>query len=70
MKKILAFGPLFIIIAALLWSGDGILRISLYALPPSVVVFYENLLGAIILLFFATKWLPDLKKWRKRNGLL
>jgi drug/metabolite transporter (DMT)-like permease len=67
MKKILAFGPLFIIITALLWSFDGLLRISLYSLPPSVIVFYEHFLGAVILLFFSFIWFKDLKKmtWRE-----
>ncbi|MBI5122807.1 DMT family transporter [Candidatus Roizmanbacteria bacterium] len=69
MKKILAFGPLFVIIAALLWSFDGVLRISLYTLPPAVVVFYEHLLGAIILLFIAFKWVKDLKKMSKKEWL-
>jgi len=62
MKKLALFGPVFVIIAALLWSFDGILRISLYSLPPAVVVFYEHFLGAIILLFLAGKWVGDLKK--------
>lgn len=44
------FGPLFIFIAALLWSVDGLLRVSLYSLPPDVVVFWEHVLGAIVLL--------------------
>ncbi|MDE2589931.1 MAG: DMT family transporter [Patescibacteria group bacterium] len=67
MKKILAFGPLFIIITALLWSFDGLLRISLYSLPPSVIVFYEHLLGASILLFVSFSWFKDLKKmsWKE-----
>ena len=51
MKKLKSFGPLFIIIAALLWSLDGLLRRGLYSLPPSVVVFYEHLVGFAILLF-------------------
>jgi drug/metabolite transporter (DMT)-like permease len=67
MKKLLAFGPLFVIIAALLWSFDGVLRISLYSLPPAVIVFYEHLLGAIILLAFSLKWLPDLKKMTRKE---
>ncbi len=62
MKKILKFGPLFIIIAALLWSFDGLLRIQLYSLPASVVVFYEHLIGAVILLFISFLWIPDLRK--------
>lgn len=69
MKKILAFGPLFVIVAALLWSFDGILRISLYALPPSVVVFYEHLLGALLLLFIFPKWIGDLKKMTKKEWI-
>lgn len=50
MKKILSIGPLFIIVAALLWSLDGLLRRSLFVLPPSIIVFWEHILGAIILL--------------------
>lgn len=67
--KLLNFGPLFVIIAALLWSFDGILRRGLYTLPPTVVVFYEHLLGILILLFFVTKWFPDLKKMTKKEWI-
>lgn len=67
MKKILSFGPLFVVIAALLWSFDGVLRISLYSLPPSVIVFYEHLLGAVILLFLSFLWIKDLKKMSKKE---
>lgn len=67
MQKVLSFGPIFIIIAAILWSFDGVLRISLYSLPPTVVVFYEHVLGAIVLLFFASRWLKDLRKMTKRE---
>lgn len=69
MKKILAFGPLFVIIAALLWSVDGLLRISLYSLPPAVIVFYEHLLGGIILLGLSFKWLKDLKKMSRKEWI-
>lgn len=69
MKKILAFGPLFVIVAALLWSFDGVLRISLYSLPPSVIVFYEHLLGAIVLLFLSFKWIKDLKKMTRKEWI-
>ncbi len=67
MKKLLGFGPLFIIIAALLWSYDGVLRRGLYSLPPSVVVFYEHLLGFVVLLFLFKKWVPDLKKMNRKE---
>ncbi|OGK16915.1 hypothetical protein A3H80_02605 [Candidatus Roizmanbacteria bacterium RIFCSPLOWO2_02_FULL_37_19] len=52
MKKILSIGPLFIMIAALLWSLDGIIRTSLFSLPPTVIVFWEHLLGALVLIPF------------------
>ena len=68
MKKLLAIGPLFIMIAALLWSLDGLLRVSLFSLPPTVIVFWEHLLGALVLLpiiFFKRKEIAKLtrKEW-------
>ncbi len=67
MKKIWSFGPIFIIAAALLWSFDGVLRIGLYSLPPAVIVFYEHLLGALVMLLFAFKWVKELKKMRRKE---
>lgn len=67
MKKIATFGPLFVIVAALLWSFDGLLRINLYSLPPAVIVFYEHLLGAIIILLLASRWMKDLKKMKRKE---
>lgn len=69
MRRTLFFGPIFIIIAALLWSFDGVLRRGLYSLPPTVVVFYEHLIGLGILLFLIPKWLPDFKKMTKKEWL-
>ena len=69
MKNLKDFGPLFIIVAALLWSFDGLLRRGLYSLPPSVVVFCEHLLGAVVLLFLASRWFPDLKKMTKKEWI-
>ncbi len=50
MRKILSFGPLFVVLAAILWSFDGMLRVSLYSLPPIVVVFLEHFVGFVLLL--------------------
>lgn len=50
MKKLLSFGPVFIVFAAILWSLDGLLRVSLYSLPPIVVVFAEHFIGFLLLL--------------------
>jgi len=54
-------GPLFIVIAAVLWGVDGIWRRSLYSLPPITIVFYEHLIGFLILLPF---FIPALRKER------
>ncbi len=69
MNKIKSFGPLFVIVAALLWSFDGLLRVSLYSLPPAVIVFYEHLLGAFILLLISFKWFADLKKLSRKEWI-
>lgn len=48
-----AHGPSFIVVAAFLWGLDGILRRSLFTLPPSVIVFYEHLIGGMLITPFA-----------------
>lgn len=58
-KTVKMAGPMFIVFAAFLWGLDGVLRRSLFSLPPSVIVFYEHLIGALIILPFL---LPRLKK--------
>ncbi|OGK52884.1 hypothetical protein A2970_02095 [Candidatus Roizmanbacteria bacterium RIFCSPLOWO2_01_FULL_44_13] len=67
MKKILNNGPLLIVIAASLWAFDGIIRRSLYILPPVVIVFFEHLVGALILLpfFFKDLFIKKIKLGRK-----
>jgi len=69
MKKLLAFGPLFVVVAALLWSADDLLRRSLYVLPPTTVVLYEHLLGAGVLLFLLPKWIKDVRKMGKKEWI-
>ncbi len=50
-------GPLLIFIAAILWGLDGILRRTLFTLPPITIVFYEHLIGAILIFpFFWQAW--------------
>ncbi len=57
-------GSLAIILAALLWSIDGIfIRPAFYVLPATLVVFWEHLLGFIILSPFIVL------NWRKIRGL-
>src|SRR3989338_28858 len=67
MGNLKHIGPLFIIIAALLWSFDGILRRSLYSLPPTLVVFWEHLLGLIILFPFIISRIKDIKSLTKKE---
>jgi drug/metabolite transporter (DMT)-like permease len=69
MKNILKTGPIFIIFAALLWALDGVLRIDLGTLPPAVTVFYSDLLGFIVLLFFIKTWVGDLKKMTRKEWI-
>src|SRR3989338_5061940 len=42
-------GPFLIFIAAILWGLDGILRRTLFDLPPVTIVFFEHLIGLIVL---------------------
>lgn len=60
-------GPLFIIIGALLWSVDGLLRRSLFSLPPSTVVFLEHMMGLIIMTPFLFKRVVRESKSMKRK---
>src|SRR3989344_2982774 len=52
---IMQFGPLLIFIAAVLWGLDGILRRSLFGLPPATIVFYEHVIGALLIAPFLWK---------------
>lgn len=45
--------PLLIVIAAALWAVDGLLRRSLYGLPPSTLIFFEHILGFTLIFPFA-----------------
>lgn len=60
-------GPLAIIFASFLWSFDGLLRRSLYVLPPLVVIFYEHLIGFVILFPFILGHLKGIRLIRPRT---
>ena len=49
------FGPILIIIAAMLWALDGLLRRSLYGLPPSTLIFFEHMIGFVLIVPFALR---------------
>jgi drug/metabolite transporter (DMT)-like permease len=54
-------GPMFIIIAALLWAFDGLIRQRLYTLPPITIIFFEHLIGLIVLSPFVFKYVLSTK---------
>lgn len=60
-------GPILIIIAAFLWAFDGLIRQHLYTLPPITIIFFEHLIGLIILTPFIFKYIlqtrPTKREW-------
>jgi drug/metabolite transporter (DMT)-like permease len=63
-------GSLLIMIAATLWALDGIIRRSLFTLSPIIIVFYEHLIGALILLPFVIKQSKNTKVTSKELLLI
>ena len=63
-------GPIFIIIAALLWAFDGLIRQHLYTLPPITIIFFEHLIGLIILSPFVFKYILETKLSKREWWLL
>src|SRR6185503_6904021 len=63
-------GPIFILIAATLWAFDGLIRQHLYSLPPITIIFFEHLIGLIILSPFVLKYVLKTKFTRREWGLL
>ncbi len=61
------YGPLLIILAASLWAFDGIVRRSLFVLPPLQIVFLEHLVGLFFLLpvILKLKFVDFKKVWKE-----
>ncbi len=61
------YGAILILIAAILWGLDGVLRRSLYSLPPITIVLLEHVIGLIILApFLFRTWKKEVltrKEW-------
>jgi len=63
-----AIGAGAIMLAALLWSLDGVfIRPKFYSLPPALVVFLEHFLGFIVLAPFLVLGWPKIKLLKKRD---
>jgi drug/metabolite transporter (DMT)-like permease len=67
--KYAKFGAPALIVAALLFSVDGLLRRHLYVLPAPVIVFYEHAFGFLILLPLVLTSLREFKKLTRRQWL-
>lgn len=64
------FGFLYIVLASLFWSLDGLLRRSLYTLPPATVVMWEHVFGVLIALPLLPKAIKEYKKMTKKDWLV
>jgi drug/metabolite transporter (DMT)-like permease len=69
-RNISSSGPLLIIIAALLWAFDGVIRRYLYNLPPITIIFFEHFIGLVILTPFVIKNLKSEKPNKRELWLL
>lgn len=61
-------GSIFIVFAAVLWALDGIVRRSLYSLPPLVIVSVEHLVGSILILPFIFKKMQK-ERFKKKEWI-
>ncbi len=66
----IASGSLLIIIAACLWALDGLIRRNLYTLTPITIIFFEHLIGLIILFPFVYKYIFKTRMSAREWGLL
>jgi DME family drug/metabolite transporter len=63
------YGSTAVVVSALLWSVDGLLRRHLYSLPAPVIVFWEHALGFLVLLpMVALSW-RDFRKLTRKQWL-
>ena len=63
-------GPIFTLIAATLWAFDGLIRQHLYTLPPITIIFFEHLIGLIILFPFVYKYVLQTRLAKREWWLL
>ncbi len=69
IKKIY-IGPILIVLAALLWAFDGVIRRNLYSLHPVSIVFFEHLFGLLILFPFVYKSVFKIKLTKREYFLI
>lgn len=67
--KYVKYGSIAVVIAALLWSLDGLLRLHLYSLPASVIVFWEHMFGFLLLIPIIIASLKSFRKLTRKQWL-
>jgi DME family drug/metabolite transporter len=67
IMKSIKYGSAALIVAALLFSVDGLLRRHLFILPAPVIVFYEHAFGFLVLLPFIISSLKAFKKLTRKQ---
>ena len=67
--KYIKYGSAAVVLAALLWSLDGLLRRQLYSLPAPVIVFWEHVFGLIILAPFIISSFKAFKKLTQKQWI-
>jgi len=67
--KYVKYGSIAVVTAALLWSLDGLLRLHLYSLPASVIVFWEHAFGFVLLIPIIIASLKSFKKLTRKQWL-
>jgi len=67
--KYVKYGSIAVVTAALLWSLDGLLRLHLYSLPASVIVFWEHAFGFVLLLPIIIASFKSFKKLTRKQWL-
>lgn len=67
--KYIKYGSSAVVVAALLWSLDGLLRRHLYSLPAPVIVFWEHIFGLVLLLPIIIASYKAFKKLTRKQWL-
>ena len=67
MKNVKYLGPAAIILAAVLWSFDGLLRQNLSGVPSLQVVLLEHAIGAVLLTPFLFKGWEEVRSLSNRG---
>lgn len=69
-KNLSRFGPIFIMVAASLWAFDALFRTQLtYTIPSSSIIFFEHLIGFLILSPILFRNFHEVKKMNRSEWI-